>query len=291
MKNILSILLASIALSTIAQTGGQARLDEAVAAYEAGNLDSAMARVQEALVLSPDLAKAYKLRGDIHQRQKDLDAALQDYKTSEKLDDTDPRLFVSRSALLITDGRYSAGLREADKALDLDPKDADAWYDRSCAQYLGGDPDAALKSAKKAMEIRPDHADALYLMGVVKGEQNDEDEGLDDIARALSMKPSIPGGLMSEGVLLFESRQYEAAIAKFNQVIATDTTELAQAHYYRADSYYNLDDKQHACIDWTISARLGDKDAAYIKRTYCETDATKIPKKPKRQRRKTSIQF
>jgi tetratricopeptide (TPR) repeat protein len=290
MKFALSLLLVSLSFPLLAQTGAQQKLAAADAAYTAGHLDSAMTLVDQVITLAPDQAKAYKLRGDIHQRRKDLDAAMSDYRTSEKLDPTDPRLFISRCALLITKGNFKGGLQEADRALDLDENDADAWYDRSCALYLLGDGDAALKSANKAMQLRQNYAEAIYLTGVIEGEQNDEEAGLAHIAQALKLQPKIQGGLMSEGVLLFESGQYQEAIAKFTQVINTDTTELAAAHYYRGDSYYNLDDKAHACADWEVSARMGDRDAIYIKKTYCDTDATKIPKKPKRQPRKTSIQ-
>ena len=285
MKIIATLLLTCFLTPAFTQSQAQARLDAAQAEYAAGRLDSALVHVEHAIILDPQLAKAYKVRGDIHQHQKDFDAAMADYKISEQLDDTDPRLFVSRSALRITEGNYKAGLREADKALELDPTDADAWYNRGWALYQGDDRVAALKSVRKALEIKPLFPEALYLSGVLKGADYDEMEGIDEIARALSLKPSIPGGLMSMAVLLYEAKRYDEAITKLTEVIANDTTELAAAFYYRADSYYNLGDKEHACLDWNRSMRLGDRDAAFIKKNYCDTDATKIPKKPRRQRR------
>lgn len=289
---ILSILLLSLfAIPALAQSDAEIHLKAATAAYDAGKLDSALAETDRAIAFDPAFAKAFKLRGDIHQRKREHVAALDDYKASEKLDDTDPRLFVSRSALRITDGNYKAGLRDADKAIELDPKDADAWYNRAWALFQGNDEDAALKSVRKALDFQPQFPEALYLSGVIKGARYDEKEGVEEIAEALAMKPSIPGGLMSMAVLLYEAKRYEEAIPKLTEVIANDTTELAAAYYYRADSYYNLGDKDHACEDWLKSMRLGDKDAAFIKRNYCDTDAKKIPKKPKRTPRRTTIEF
>ena len=132
---------------------------------------------------------------------------------------------------------------------------------------------------------------AVATSGVVKGEQGDDKEGVAEITRALSMKPAIPGGVMSMAVLLYEAGRYKEAIPKFTEAMAGDTTELAATYYYRADSYYNLGDKEHACLDWNRSMRLGDRDAAFIKKTYCDTDAKKIPRKPKRSRAKTTIEF
>ncbi|MFT3885478.1 MAG: tetratricopeptide repeat protein [Flavobacteriales bacterium] len=281
----------ALGLHAMAQRTAQDELSDALAAARDGRLDSASARVERALVLDPALAPAYKLRGDLHQRRQEWDPALADYERAEDMGLKDARLYVSRSALRITNGNYKAALRDADKAVALDPTDADAWYNRGCALYLGGDLDGAIKDATKALRLAPQHADALYLSGVVKGEQYREEDGLDDINAALQLKPGIPGGLMSKGVLLYETKRYQEAIATFGQVIDTDTTELAAVYYYRADSYYHLDQKEQACADWLKSARLGDKDAAFIKKNYCDTDATKIPKKPKRGKRKSMIQF
>jgi tetratricopeptide (TPR) repeat protein len=293
MKQLLTIAawLAVTAGPALAQTDAQGWMDRATTAYAAGELDSALARLDRAIALAPDLAKAYKLRGDVHQRQHDLDAADEDYKRSAQLDDTDPRLFVSRSALCITEGNVTGGLKNAEKALALDPKDADAWYNKAWALYQGNDLEKALKSVREALKLQPQFPEALYLSGVIKGAQYDEEEGVAEIAEALRMKPSIPGGLMSKAVLQYEGKNYKDAIQTFTEVINSDTTELADAFYYRADCHYNLGDKEKACADWQRSMRLGDKDAAFIKRNYCDTDATKIPKKPQRKRRRSTIQF
>lgn len=279
------------ATGLFAQGDAQQHLDAARNAYLQGRMDSALTLVDHAISLDPKLAKAYKLRGDVHQRAHEFEPALADYRAAEDLDPADARLYVSRSALRITDNNLKGALKDADKAVELDPTDADGWYNRGCALYLSGNIEGALKDANKAIRLRPAFGDALYLRGVIKGEQYHEEEGVGDIEQALALNPKIPGGLMSLAILLFEGERYEEAIVKFTEVIATDTTELAAAHYYRGDSYYNLKDKEHACADWTRSARLGDKDAVFIKKNYCDTDATTIPKKPKKGARKSTIQF
>ncbi len=291
MKILNAVILSLLLTPAFAQQDARACMAAASVAYEAGQLDSALVKVNEAISIDPSMARALKLRGDIHQRKREWDAAMEDYRSSEKLDNSDARLYVSRSALHITERNAKGGLRDADKALTLDPTDADAWYNRAWALYLGGDQEAALKSVRKAMDFEPQFPEALYLSGVIKGSRYDEKAGVEEIAEALSLKPSIPGGLMSLAVLLYEDKRYADAIPKFTEVIASDTTELSAAYYYRADSYYNIGDKDNACADWLRSMRLGDKDAAFIKKNYCDTDASKIPKKPKRQPRKTTIQF
>lgn len=295
MRTPLSLLLTTVALLSMAQPGprvmNQAELAEAQELYMRGDLDSAMAAVDRVIAKDSKLAAAFKLRGDIKQKDKDLKGALDDYKIAEGLDPNDPRLYVSRSAARISDGNLKGALKDLDRAITLDPNDPDVYYNRACAYYLGSDSKSALKDAEKTIKLKPDHAEALYLRGVIKGEDYREEAGLDDIGAALALNPEIPGGRMSEAVLLYELKRYEAAIKSFDAVIATDSTELKAAHYYRGDSYYELGNKEKACADWDISAKLGDKDAIFIKKNYCETDAEKIPKKPDRKRRRSVIHF
>jgi tetratricopeptide (TPR) repeat protein len=155
---------------------------------------------------------------------------------------------------------------------------------------MGQDTEGALKDAQKALKLKPEFADALYLSGVSKGELFREEDGLGDVEAALKLKPTIPGGLMSSAVLLYETKRYEEAIARFTQVIEQDGEGKTEAYYYRGDCHYNLENKDLACADWKVSAKLGDKDAVFIVKNYCSTDATKIPKKPSKKR-KTTIEF
>ncbi|MBK9273541.1 MAG: tetratricopeptide repeat protein [Flavobacteriales bacterium] len=287
------VALPLLLLPAVAFAQGDALLRSAEAAYASGELDSALARVDRAIQADKGSARAYKLRGDIRQRRQQVELALIDYKESELLDPNNARLFVSRSAARITEGNIKGALRDLDRAIELDPADADAWYNRACAHYMVQDNAQALKDTEKALKLRDDHADALFLGGLVKGELFKEEAGLEDIRRALALKPEIPGARMSAAILLYEMERYEEAIAGFTEVLEKDTAaaDVRDAHYYRGDSHYNLKRKEEACQDWRASAKLGDKDAVFIVKNYCDTDEEKIPKKPKRKRRKTVVSF
>ncbi len=269
----------------------KADLDKAQHHYERGALDSAMAMADAAIAKDPRYGAAFKLRGDIRQKKSDLAGALEDYDTAEDLTPNDPRLYVSRGAARITSGNLKGALRDLDRAAQLAPNDPDVYYNRACALYLGELNKDALRDARHALDLKPDHAEALYLSGVIKGEEYREEAGLDEIAEAIRLNPAIPGALMSQAVLLYELKRYQPAIEVFDRVIATDTTELKAAYYYRGDCHYELGDKQRACADWDLSAKLGDKDAIFIRKNYCETDAERIPRKPDRKRRRSVIHF
>lgn len=274
----------------IAQRSAEEHLTAARAAYAIDSLNIALAHADSALKLDAQLDGGLKLRGDIKQRQRNFHGALLDYAKAEKLDPDNPRLYVSRSAVHITQGNLKEAVRDCDRAIDLDPKDADAWYNRACADYMGRNNDGAMKSLERAMKVKADHAEALFLRGVVRGEQFKEEAGIADLEQAMRLNPSIPGGWMSLGVLQFENKQYDAAIATFTRVIESDDPEKRTAYFYRADCHYSKGDKNAACPDFRRCAEAGDKDAQFIIRNYCNTDAVTIPKKPRKQR-KSVIEF
>jgi tetratricopeptide (TPR) repeat protein len=287
----LFFLLAFLPFVMRAQTDALVHMEKALSAYDMNDLELAMVQADSALGVDRDVPGGYKLRGDIKQRQGDLHGAMVDYVKAEKLDPTDARLFVSRSAINITQGRIKEAMRDVDKAIDLDKTDPDAWYNRACANYLGQNNDGALRDLERCLDLRPENADALFLRGVVKGELYKEESGIADIEAAMALKPGIVGSRMSLAVLLFEDKQYEEAIDQFGLVIAAKDADLKDAHYYRADCYYAVDNKEMACADWRIAAEMGDGDAKFITRNYCNTDEEKIPKKPVRGRRRTVIEF
>lgn len=268
-----------------------AQLELARKAYAAKDYDLALLYADSAVAKDASVPGLLKLRGDIKQRQNNLHGALIDYTKAERVDNTDPRLYVSRSAVYISEGRLKEALKDTDKALKLDPTDADALYNRACANYLGQQNEAALKDLERSLRQRPENADALFLRGVVKGELFDEGAGLADIEAAMALNPKIAGGNMSAAILLFEMERYVDAAFRFGEVIAENGADLKEAYYYRADCYYHLGQKEEACRDWRKSADMGDKDAVYIVRNYCLSDEDKIPKKPVKKRKQTTIEF
>ncbi|MEO8069516.1 MAG: tetratricopeptide repeat protein [Flavobacteriales bacterium] len=288
-----NLLLAFFALPllSIAQGTANDHYLNAQAAYSSGNWTTAHALADSAIAADATFAKAWKLRGDCKQKLKDPKASLEDYSQAIKLDKSDARAYVSRSAARITLGNHNGALGDLDKAIELTPDDADILYNRACAKYMGGDNNGALRDAQRAMKLNEGMADALFLSGVIKGEEQRTEEGLLEVEAALKMKQDIPGGAMALALLYYDQGEWDQAIARLDDVIARADTGAAEAHYYRGDCYYNLKNKEKACEDWTISASLGDKEAKFIQKNYCLTDEEKIPKKPKKGRKKSVIEF
>lgn len=287
------ILLISIplALTCFGQSPAK-QLAECQKLYDAKSYPAALEKINSLIANHDTIAQAFKLRGDIRQRLDDLEGALDDYKASKDLDNDNPRLFVSRSAARITMGNYNGAIRDLERALKLDPTDSDAQFNLACTKYITEDYKGAMQDIAATLDLNPEHANAYFLRGLIKGEEYQEAEGLLDIEKALTLDPEIQGGKMSAAILLFELGEYEQAIERFTELLKTvDADDRAAVHYYRADCYYNLDNKEKACEDFRRSARFGDPDAPIVVSQYCETDAKKIKRIPRKRKEDSRIQF
>lgn len=291
MRVLISFLMLVILTGAHAQTAEEL-LAFGIKSYASKDYPKALEEIDRSIAIDHANAKAFKLRGDIKQRLDDFEGALEDYGKSKEIDNDDPRLYVSRSAARITLGNYNGAIRDLERAIKLDPSDADAHFNLACTKYMTDDNKGAFTDLQATLDLNPDHADALFLRGVVRGEEYKEAEGLDDIERALALKPEIPGGQMAAAILLFELGKFQEAADRFTQVIETmDEDTRTDAFYYRADCYYNLENKEKACLDFKRAARFGDADASFVIRQYCDTDAQRIKRIPRKQKRDTSIQF
>lgn len=290
MRTITAVLAFATHLLLQAQGPGSEALAQARTAYDAADLQQARTYVDQAISAEPQLAAAYKLRGDILQRERAFEEAMADYNKAEDLDPKDVRLFVSRSALRLSMGNYRAAVRDADRAIFLAPT-ADAFSNKGWALYLSGEPDAALKEANRTLRMDGQHPEALYLAGLVKGERGSTAEGLQNVQDALRLRPDLPGGAMSMAVLYYENKDYEKAIELFEKALAADSADAAAALYYKGHAYHEMKDKDNACSAFRASMALGDRDSGFAVRNYCNNDLKRIPKKPKRGTRKTTIEF
>jgi tetratricopeptide (TPR) repeat protein len=291
MRVLISFVFIGILSIGMAQTAEQF-LASGMEAYANKKYPQAMESVEKSIELDAENAIAFKLRGDIKQRMDDFEGALDDYGRSKTLDNDNPRLYISRSAARISLGNYNGAIRDLERAVKLAPEEPDAHFNLACAHYMVEAPRDAMNELQQTLKLNPDHADALFLRGVIRGEEYKEAEGLADIEKALSMNPDIPGGQMSAAILLYELEQWQEAADRFTGVIATaDEDARIPAYYYRGDCYYNLDIKEEACKDFQRAARFGDTDAMFVIKQYCDTDAKRIKRIPRKHRQDTSIQF
>jgi tetratricopeptide (TPR) repeat protein len=124
---------------------------------EQGDLAGAIADLDEALKLHPDLPAAYSLRGGIRILQRDAAGALAD----------------------------------CDRALGADPRLLEAYQTRALAYQLQGDIDKALADCGRAIEIDPANAVSYMVRSGIRTSQGDISSAMEDFQKAIRLDPSV----------------------------------------------------------------------------------------------------
>lgn len=120
----------------------------------------------------------------------------------------------------------------AGKALELDPSNARAFTVLAILQQADGRPEDAIKSANRAVSLSPNDAEAKANLGMILSYAGHHADAIavTEEARRLSPMPS-EGLRLLAGIVFFDARQYERAIAELEPVVTEWPTSETPREY------------------------------------------------------------
>jgi tetratricopeptide (TPR) repeat protein len=138
----------------------------AVEAYQAGDLDAAFAKAQDAIKVGPDKANAYNLGATIAHKKKDWDntAALGE-KSLALEPDNSPLVGMLMDAYRAK-GDKAKAVEYEKKYIAANPDQPEILYNQAVELYNKNDFKGAEPLLKKVVEGKPDFAKAHYLLGM-----------------------------------------------------------------------------------------------------------------------------
>ncbi len=191
---------------------------QAIALQHAGALPAALAALDQAIALSPELLPARVMRSEV------LAALGRFIEAVDNLDDCQRRmpdpdaLKEQRQALL------AQALAE-----DLEPgNDPHALLERAYLQLLAGLPQDALRNLQSLLALQPEHASALNNAGNALFALWRTDEAIAHYERALALRPDDAETRFNLGNALQRSGRLSEAAACYQQVLSQQA-EFAEA--------------------------------------------------------------
>jgi lipoprotein NlpI len=161
------------------------------AVYSAqGRDDKALADCVQAILLDPDGAIPYQIRGDIALKRGEADKALADYDRAIMHGARSAAIFVDRGNLLLAKGESEKALADFNQALEINPDSARGLVARGGARFTGGDFDLALTDFDKAIELTPDHFLAWFNRGSAFFAKGDAAKAAENFKQALTLSPA-----------------------------------------------------------------------------------------------------
>lgn len=174
--------------------------------------------------LYPDVAKPYALRGTFKGKSGDLAGSLKDFEHALALDTTYAPTYEGLGNIYGAQGQAPKALQMFEKAIKLDPKNGKSYYNRAMANV---------------------QLNRLELV-------------LPDLDQALALAPNSTPDIQSlRGFVQIQQKQYDAAIASYNQVIQLRPD--ANAYYYQGIAYLNNNQSEKARANFLKALQLNPK--------------------------------
>jgi len=167
-----------------------ALFDAAIDDAEAGRLDAAQAKLEEALGLRPDFPEAYYNLGYIHiQREEwpEAEAALQ--KAVELRPDYNDALMALSSVYQKT-GRGAEAAALIEKTAAGGGGNAKVFFNLGVVKFNAGDSAGAAEAFARAEVLDPSNPEVQYFLGTIAVGQGQTDEAIQRLKKYLSMSPT-----------------------------------------------------------------------------------------------------
>ncbi len=156
---------------------------------QAGRIQDAQARLDEALRLAPGDAEAHSNLGTVLQMQGRLAEATPHLETARKLKPNDDRIRFNLANGLTASGRTDEAIAELQRAIAINPENSDAHF--NLAMLLGprNRVDEAIAHLRRVIELNPRNGEAHRNLSFALGLQGKLDEAITEARAALRIQP------------------------------------------------------------------------------------------------------
>jgi eukaryotic-like serine/threonine-protein kinase len=234
---------------------------------KAGNLDLAIAALDDAVKADPhfalgfaQLGEAYRLKYRMDKDSKWIDEALANCQKAQQLNDRLPAVYVTLGRIHLSTGKYDLALQENQRALQLDPRNADAIIGLARAYDSAGRAADAEAAFKKAIALRPDFWDGYNSYGAFLDNHERYDDAVAQFRHAIQLTPDNAALYLNLGGVYSDmgDKHYPEAEQMLRKSIALEPTYPAYANLGYLDNQERKYADAAAATEKAL--QLNDKD-------------------------------
>lgn len=117
------------------------------------NPEQAIAYLDEAIRLKPDIAEAYNNRGNAYADLKQYERAIEDYHQAIRLKPSYAHAYYNRALAYSDLGQHQQAIDDYNEVLRLKPQEVNAYHNRGKAYLLLGNPELGCQDAQRACDL------------------------------------------------------------------------------------------------------------------------------------------
>jgi serine/threonine-protein kinase len=226
-----------------------------------GNLDLAIASLQNALKADPGFAlayaqigEAYRVKSNVEQNARWLVQAEANAKKAVELDNRIPSVYVTLGRMHDLAGKHDLALQEFQHALSIDPRNATAMAGMGRAYELAGRLPDAEAAFQKAADLQPNDWDGHNTLAMYFDRQGKYDKSIAEFKRALELAPDNAQVLFNLGATYIDSgdpKHFAEAESALKRSIAINPSFPA---YANLGALYDRQGKYQVAADVTRKA-------------------------------------
>ena len=203
-----------------------------------------------AIELNPRLVLAYNNRGNLRQHFGDVDGAISDFTNVLTINPQSPIAYNNRAIIYTQTGQFSAAIADYQKAIELQPDFVSVYNNQGNAYCQMGDYPNAIEQYSQAVRLDPKFAVAYSNRANIHRIQGDLVTALVDYDRAIDLDPELVIAYYNRGICHRQIGNHQAAIDNYTQTLSLDP-QYFYAYYHRANARQYLGDKHGAIADYT----------------------------------------
>ena len=197
----------------------QLMLQQAIQAFENGNLDSADLMLKRLLQVDSKNLPALHVLGLVKASQGSYKESADYLGRAARLNPNDGSIQYNLAKALMDCGDAKGAIPHHKKAIELNPKNLQAWLNFAETVYYLKRYDEALECCERALQIKPDYYEALNNKGLILHGLKRYDEALEYCERALQIKPDYYEALNNKGLILHDLKRYDEALSLYDQAL------------------------------------------------------------------------
>ncbi len=236
---------------------------------KAGNLDLAIAALNNAVKADPrfalgfaELGEAYRQKYQLDKDKKWIDEALANCQKAQQLDDRLPMVYATLGKIHRSTGKYDLALQESQRALQLDPRNADAIIGLARSYESAGRTADAEAAFKKAIALRPDSWDGYNSYGAFLNDHERYDEAAVQFRHAIQLTPDNAALYLNLGAVYSDmgAKHYPDAEQMLRKSIALEPSYGAYSNL----GYLYLQEEKFADAATATERALQINDKDYV---------------------------
>lgn len=194
-------------------------MKEATSVASLGDLDLAIAKIEQALAEDPEIVEAHMLLGNFHRKAERPAEAVAAYREALARDAEHREALYSLAVAYKDQGRLDEALTGFERALDLDPRNGKVLWQVADLHMRGQRFEVAEETLLAALEQDLDKPRFLLKLGECYLEMGRPADALVRLEAALAENPTLPGAHFSLGLAHEEEGRLQPAMDAYRRAI------------------------------------------------------------------------